>query len=720
MGSDAEERAARECREADGLVDQWRQAMATDDIMVQVMADPTLDEAIERYGRALALVDPFEPPGGRAIYGYVHAVILRCSRERQLRGELSADEAGEPEVISKGILGRAQSLARDMFSRGIALNTGPLLVEMLLADWDLRARADALEEGLAVAHEGIRRASHLDAAVRSGAIAAEDAEDARAEAQLALARVLAARPPDPQARDETEATAAAFRSACQRFAELGREVTRGSTRMWGEWALQRARWGDVVEAFSYIESALTNGDLAAVRPEDVVREMSSLTSVATNLAFARAMAGRPKEAIEGLEITRGLVWSAALSRRRTSPADLAGMRPAVDHLTATMPDATVVFLVPGSLAGIALLARHGEPVRAELLSELTATAVEWQLGRFDGALKARRGRSEGEEVLVVGDDGMEDLTPQARLDALTSWLWDAAMRRVLASAAGTSRIVMVPTGMLVAAPLHAAWRPQPGGRRRYVLDDVDVVYFPTAAMAPRDTPEPLGPQAEVLVVQEPQPVSARRLEMAQVEAAAVTHAFPNTTFLLHEQATREAVLEGLGNHRLAHLICHGRSDQVSPLKTHLVMSNDEQLNVEDLIERDLSTLRLVVLSACESASASTHLPEAAVSLPAALLSAGASGVLGTLWEADDAATALTMAVFYRNLTGRAATSRPVDPPRVLRDAQLWVRDSTNAMKAEAFPDFVRPPRMSSERAMALWAAARTPSLQWAGFVYSGR
>lgn len=712
---DEAQRAALECQEADRLVQQWQQALAIDDVVQQVLADHMLDEAIDKYGEVVELTEPLEPLWGRAVFGYGHAVVLRCARERHRHPQLSLAEAADLEVITTGRLDRARSQLEDMFGRGVGLNTASQLVEVLLADWDLRARPAVLAEAMAVAREGIRRASRLDDAVRSGALTADEVQDARAEAQFALAQVLAARPPDPGEPDQTEATAAAFRSACWSFVGKQDTINRGLAGQWGKWALQRARWGDVIDAFGYIESQLTQVGRAR-RPEEIVRESVDLKSVATDLALARAMAARPEEAIEGLETARGLLWAAALSRRQALLANVAQLRPTVQDLTGRMPDAALAFLVPGSVAGVALVARHGEPVRAELLPELTAAAVELHLGRFDGALKARRGRSEAKEIIVIGDEGIEDLTPQAQLDALTSWLWDAAMRRVLACTGDSRRVVLVPTGGLVAAPLHAAWRPQAGGHRRYVIDDVNVAYLPTAAMAPSSRRESLGPAIDILVVQEPRPVSARRLDMAGTEATAIARAFSNATVLSHEQATREAVLDALTAHRLAHLICHGRSDPVSPLNSHLLMSNDEQLRVEDLLERDLSSLRLAVLSACESASASTHLPEAAVSLPAALLSAGAGGVLGALWEADDDMTALTMAVFYRNLAARAGA---LDPARALAQAQAWMRDSTNAAKTEAFPGFVRPPTTSSEAARALWGAARTPPLQWAGFVYNG-
>ncbi|GAA4041802.1 CHAT domain-containing protein [Streptomyces shaanxiensis] len=700
--------------------------MATHDLVRQVLAEDLLDEAIERYGAAVQLAGSSEPLRGRAVHGYANAVVLLCRRERQMNSKLTPAEADGLEVVATGRLDKAESLLREGLTRGVGLPFALQLVDVLMADWGLRARPRTLVEALTVARESIRQASVLNDAAGTAGLTGEDAQVLHADTRFALAQVLAARPPDPSEPDAAEAAAEAFRSACRSSGGLDYTMSRGIAHEWGQWALLRGRWNDVIEAFGHVESQLTNAGHAGLRPDGLLHELlsmnsvvtsSGVTAIVTDLAFARGMAGRPEEAIEGLEAARGMVWAAALSRPRTSRSDLAWLRPAVADLTGRMPDATLVFLVPGSVAGVALVARHGEATRTELLPELTSAAVELHLGMFFGALKARRGRTEDREVPVVGDEGLETWTPQTRLEVSTSWLWNAVMRRVMAHAVGSRRVVLVPTGLLVAAPLHAAWRSEPGGRRRYALDDADIVYLPMATMAPSSSAESISTQSGILVVQEPWPVSAPRLDMAESEAAAVARTFPNATVLPHEQATQEGVLEALTAHPLAHLICHGRGDAASPLDSHLLMSNDQRLRVADLLERDLSGLRLAVLSACESAETSTYMPEAAVSLPAALLSAGAGGVLGTLWEADDRVTALMMAAFYRNLAGRAGS--PADPAHALREAQTWVRDSTNAMKREAFPDLVRPPATSSEGAMALWGAARTPLVQWAGFVYSG-
>ena len=91
---------------------------------------------------------------------------------------MSPAKARDLAVVATGRLDQAEFLLREMFARGVGLNTASQLVEVLLADWNLRAHPGTLTDGLAVAREGIRRASHLDDAVRSGALTDEDVQNA--------------------------------------------------------------------------------------------------------------------------------------------------------------------------------------------------------------------------------------------------------------------------------------------------------------------------------------------------------------------------------------------------------------------------------------------------------------------------------------------------------------------------------------------------------------
>lgn len=97
----------------------------------------------------------------------------------------------------------------------------------------------------------------------------------------------------------------------------------------------------------------------------------------------------------------------------------------------------------------------------------------------------------------------------------------------------------------------------------------------------------------------------------------------------------------------------------------MLMSDDETgehvlLTVRDLMNLEQAGGRLVTLSACETRVVGPQLLDEAVSLPSALLQAGFSGVMASLWSVSDISTAMLMEYLYRSW--RVATACP--PPRL--------------------------------------------------------
>ena len=90
-------------------------------------------------------------------------------------------------------------------------------------------------------------------------------------------------------------------------------------------------------------------------------------------------------------------------------------------------------------------------------------------------------------------------------------------------------------------------------------------------------------------------------------------------------------------------------------------------------------VHLAVLSACETSLPGTDLPDEVVALPTGLLQAGVASVVASMWTVPDRATAMLMTDFYRRWRGVG------DPPALaLRDAQRWMRDTTNEEKRAAW------------------------------------
>src|SRR5262249_4692157 len=149
--------------------------------------------------------------------------------------------------------------------------------------------------------------------------------------------------------------------------------------------------------------------------------------------------------------------------------------------------------------------------------------------------------------------------------------------------------------------------------------------------------------------------------------------------LPHERATRAEVLKALASAEVAHFSCHGAPDWADPLRSGLLMAQDEMLTVADLFGLHLDGARLATLSACETGAIGVRLPDEVVGLPAALLQVGFGGVVASLWSVSDASTAMLMERFYRLWRDEGLA-----PVFALREAQRWLRDTTNREKAEYF------------------------------------
>jgi CHAT domain-containing protein len=124
----------------------------------------------------------------------------------------------------------------------------------------------------------------------------------------------------------------------------------------------------------------------------------------------------------------------------------------------------------------------------------------------------------------------------------------------------------------------------------------------------------------------------------------------------------------------------------------LFLSGDEKVTLRNLLDGslDLSAVRLVVLSACQTGLIDVQkVPEEFIGLPAGFLQAGVPGVVGSLWPVNDLSTALLMIRFYEyHLRGDIRTGKgPMPPAWALRKAQLWLRDVTNEELAILFDSY---------------------------------
>jgi len=167
----------------------------------------------------------------------------------------------------------------------------------------------------------------------------------------------------------------------------------------------------------------------------------------------------------------------------------------------------------------------------------------------------------------------------------------------------------------------------------------------------------------------------RPLAHSRAQSRLVASMLGDAKLLVGEQASiscmTSAVKEDVS---VLHIACHGEFDAERPAQSRVLLANkdaDGALTAEKILEMSLPA-DLVTLSACQSGVAHRREGDELFGLPRALIYAGASAVLVSLWPVDEVATGLLMYSFY------LARKTGAGKAEALRRAQLALRTSTCA------------------------------------------
>ncbi|KDN87686.1 hypothetical protein KCH_05580 [Kitasatospora cheerisanensis KCTC 2395] len=242
----------------------------------------------------------------------------------------------------------------------------------------------------------------------------------------------------------------------------------------------------------------------------------------------------------------------------------------------------------------------------------------------------------------------------------------------LAEAAAPGQTVLIcPTGSLHHVPFHALAVPG----HPTLLDRNPVGYLPTVSLLRTLNRRTPATGSGAVVLGDP----GRDLPHARAEAAALA-ARLGTAPLLGDAATRERVLRAAPGAAVLHAACHARFDAADPLASGLVLA-DGVLTARDILQQDWHSVRLAVLSACETGIGRTSRTDETLGLSRALLFAGVRSLVMSLWRVPDRTTAALMGDFH-DLT-RAGTA----PAPALRAAMLAARDRPGGDRLDRWAAF---------------------------------
>ncbi|WP_329274632.1 CHAT domain-containing protein [Streptomyces sp. NBC_00691] len=232
-------------------------------------------------------------------------------------------------------------------------------------------------------------------------------------------------------------------------------------------------------------------------------------------------------------------------------------------------------------------------------------------------------------------------------------------------------LLICPTGALHHVPFHAL---SVDGFPT-LLDRNPIGRLPTVSLLRTMNHRPPGTGTDAVVLGDP----GLDLPYARTEAVALGSRL-GTVPLLGDTATREEVLLRVPNTSVFHAACHAHFDADDPLSSGLILAGGV-LTARDILQQDWHSVRLAVLSACETGVSRTSRTDETLGLSRSLLFAGVRSLVMSLWRVPDSTTAAIMGDFHDLTLGGAA------PAHALRAAMLAARDRAGDERIDRWAAF---------------------------------
>ena len=218
------------------------------------------------------------------------------------------------------------------------------------------------------------------------------------------------------------------------------------------------------------------------------------------------------------------------------------------------------------------------------------------------------------------------------------------------------RLIIVPHGALHYVPFHALFDGE-----RHVIDSCTVSYAPSASIYAKSQQQPASNAHGALVLGVPD----AQAPFIDGEARAVASVLPDSTLLLGDDATEQALRTIGRDVRIVHIASHASFRPENPMFSGIRLG-DTYLNVYDLYRLRMRA-ELVTMSGCATGANVAAAGDELLGITRGLFCAGAQTLLLSLWNVHDESTAAFMKLFY----GRVREGTP--PVIALRDAMLHIR-----------------------------------------------
>lgn len=228
------------------------------------------------------------------------------------------------------------------------------------------------------------------------------------------------------------------------------------------------------------------------------------------------------------------------------------------------------------------------------------------------------------------------------------------------------RLAIVPSGSLYFLPFQILSL-SADSNARTLGDERTVFYVTELKVAPPKT----GPRTPLRLAAFGN--ADNSLPSAEREVLDLKRLYPTTTVFLRTDATEARAKALSPTFNVVHFATHGNLDYQNFDNTFLTLAptaapaEDGKLTLREVWKLvGFGHHRLVVLSACNTAVTDEQVAGWPNSPATAFLDVGVPAVVASLWPVDDAATAILITAFYKNM-------RTMDTAEALRQAQLALK-----------------------------------------------
>ncbi|MDQ3710768.1 MAG: CHAT domain-containing protein [Acidobacteriota bacterium] len=273
------------------------------------------------------------------------------------------------------------------------------------------------------------------------------------------------------------------------------------------------------------------------------------------------------------------------------------------------------------------------------------------------------------------------LEQNASIEALQ--LYETLITPVLPLLDSNKEICIVPDKSLYRLPFAALVSPV---NKHFLIEDFTVFSAPSATMLVLSSEA----AAQKLVESEEKILSIGNphfdkqefpdlpdLPDAEKEAVKIAAYYQTAKTLTGNIADKQAVLSGLAESNIFHFAGHYAVNESSPMHSKLLLTRKKEnqpadVEVHEILERNLHSVKLAVLSACRTGTENYYNGEGMIGIARSFLAGGVPLIIASQWAVDSDATAELMIKFHFHRKQHRLSSA-----KALRRAQLEMLNGSN-------------------------------------------